>query len=362
MYNWMLFLGNVIQSSKCAAYLARHAGLKIGLPTNTPALTLNRLCGSGFQSIVEAAQQIIVGDSNVVIAGGTESMSQAPFVVRDVRFGTSLGKPYEFEDSLWNGLTDQYAKIPMGLTAEKLGEMYNLTRAECDEFALRSQTRWRLANNAGYFKNEITPITLKTRKGEEQFAVDEHPRETTIETLTKLPTVFKKDGLVTAGSASGVSDGASALVVVSESAISKFHLQPMVRVVAWHSVGCDPTIMGIGPVEAVRVVCKKGGVPLEKVDLIEVNEAFGAQALSVQKELKIENDRFNVNGGAIALGHPLAASGARISGHLAHEMKYVFFQFIYYLINELFSDVVVPNTVLDQLVLVVVKVLLFSLN
>jgi len=313
--------GNVIQSSKDAAYLSRHVGLRIGLPIQTPALTLNRLCGSGFQAVVEAAHQIIAGESNVVIAGGTESMSQAPFVVRGTRFGTALGKPIEFEDSLWSGLTDLYAKLPMGLTAEKLGEMYKLTRNECDEFALRSQTRWRLANNAGYFKNEITPIAIKTRKGDVQFAVDEHPRETTIETLAKLPPVFKKDGLVTAGSASGVSDGAAALVVASETAVSKFHLQPLVRVVAWHSVGCDPTIMGIGPVEAVRTVCKKSGVPLEKIDLVEVNEAFGAQCLSVQKELNIENDRFNVNGGAIAIGHPLASSGARITGHLAHEMK-----------------------------------------
>jgi acetyl-CoA acyltransferase 2 len=313
--------GNVIQSSKCAAYLARHVGLRIGLPVEVPAVTVNRLCGSGFQSIVDGAHQIIAGDSNVVIAGGSESMSQAPFVVRGTRFGTTFGKPMEFEDSLWTGLTDQHIKTPMALTAEKLGSMYKLSRQDVDDFALRSQTRWRLANNAGYFKNEITPVALKSKKGEQQFLVDEHPRETTIETLTKLAPVFQKDGLVTAGNASGICDGAAAVVVASESAVQSQHLQPIVRLVAWHAIGCDPSIMGIGPVGAIRAVCEKSGIPLEKIDLVEVNEAFAAQCLAVQKELKIESDRFNVNGGAIALGHPLASSGTRIIGHLAHEMK-----------------------------------------
>uniref|UniRef100_A0AC34PUT0 Uncharacterized protein n=1 Tax=Panagrolaimus sp. JU765 TaxID=591449 RepID=A0AC34PUT0_9BILA len=313
--------GNVISSSKCSGYMPRHIGLRIGVPDHVPALMVHRQCGSGFQSIIEGAQQIIAGDSNVVLAGGADVMSQAAHCVRGTRFGTVFGKPTEFEDSLWSALNDPYAKMPMAMTAEKLGEMYKLTRKDCDEFALRSQTRWRLANNAGYFKNEIVPVAVKTKKGDQEFAVDEHPRETTIENLTKLPPVFKKDGLVTAGNASGICDGAGAVVVASEAAVSKFSLQPLVRLVDWQAVGCDPTIMGIGPVEAIRRICTRTKIPLEKIDLIEVNEAFAAQCLSVQRELKVENDRFNVNGGAIAVGHPLAASGSRITGHLAHEMK-----------------------------------------
>lgn len=316
-----VIFGNVIQSSKDAAYLARHVGLRIGLPENVPAVTVNRLCGSGFEAIIQGAQQIICGDSHVVLAGGTESMTQAPFTVRGVRFGVPLGSNVGFEDTLWQGLTDWHINTPMGMTAENLGAKYNVTRREADEYALKSQNRWRLANNAGYFKAEIEPIKLKTKKGEEIFEVDEHPRETTIESLEKLPPVFKKDGLVNAGNASGVCDGAAALVVSDESSLQKHHLTPLARVVGWAVVGCDPAIMGIGPVGAIRNLVKKTGVALENVDLVEINEAFAAQALSVQRELKIESDRLNVSGGAIALGHPLGASGARISGHMVHELR-----------------------------------------
>uniref|UniRef100_A0A914BUD8 Mitochondrial 3-ketoacyl-coa thiolase n=1 Tax=Acrobeloides nanus TaxID=290746 RepID=A0A914BUD8_9BILA len=318
--NHVIF-GNVIQSSKDAAYLSRHVALRIGLPVHTPAVTINRLCGSGFEAIINGAQQILVGDSNVVIAGGTESMSQAPFAVRGIRFGTTLGANYQFEDTLWQGLTDQQIKTPMGITAEKLGAQYKLTRKEVDEFALRSQTRWRLSNNNGYFKNEITPIKIKGKKGEVSFEVDEHPRDTTIEILSGLKPVFQEGGLVTAGNASGIGDGASAVVVASEESVKKHHLTPLVRIVGWHTVGCDPSIMGIGPVDAIRGLCKKTNVSLDQVDIIDVNEAFAAQCAAVQKELKIESDRFNVNGGAIALSHPLAASGARITAHLAHELR-----------------------------------------
>jgi acetyl-CoA acyltransferase 2 len=248
-------------------------------------------------------------------------MSQAPFVVRNVRFGTALGGKYEFEDSLWQGLTDQHIKTPMGITAEKLGAMYKVTRQEVDDFALSSQTRARLAANGGYFKSEICPVQIKTKKGPASFEIDEHPRETTVESLQKLKPVFQKDGLVTAGNASGVCDGAASLILASEEAVQKFKLTPLVRVVGYHITGCDPNIMGIGPVEAIRGLCKKTGVDLKDVDLVEVNEAFAAQAVAVQKELKVENDRYNVNGGAIAIGHPLAASGARISSHLTYELK-----------------------------------------
>uniref|UniRef100_A0AC35U7K7 3-ketoacyl-CoA thiolase, mitochondrial n=1 Tax=Rhabditophanes sp. KR3021 TaxID=114890 RepID=A0AC35U7K7_9BILA len=315
-----IVFGNVIQSSKDSIYLSRHVGLKIGLQESTPAVVVNRLCGSGFQSIVDASHQIISGDSQIVISGGTESMSQSPFIVRGTRFGTTLGKPIEFEDSLWSGLTDSYIKTPMGLTAEKLGAMYKVTRADADNYALQSQTRWKLANGAGYFKSEITPITLKSKKGEVVFATDEHPRPATIEALGKLPPVFQKDGLVTAGTASGICDGAAAVVVASEEAVKAHKLQPLVRIVGWHVVGCDNTIMGIGPVPAIRGLLKKTKMTLDQMDYVEVNEAFAAQALAVQRELKVDNEKFNVNGGAIALGHPLAASGTRIVAHMAHEL------------------------------------------
>ncbi|CAK5076745.1 unnamed protein product [Meloidogyne enterolobii] len=306
-----VIFGNVIQSSKDAAYLARHVGLRVEIPVHVPAVTVNRLCGSGFEAIVQAAQQIISGDSKVVLAGGTESMSQAPFAVRNIRFGSQLGVNYEFEDVLWQGLVDQQIKMPMGITAENLGEKYKITRQEADEYAAKSQQRWRLANNAGYFKSEIEPIKIKGKKGTETlFEVDEHPREVSAEQLAKLPPVFK-----------GVCDGASAVIVADEESVEKHHLTPLVRILGWQSVGCDPTIMGIGPVEAIRILCKKSGVELNKIDLIEVNEAFAPQVLSVQRELGIDLDRLNVNGGAIALGHPLAASGARITAHLAYELK-----------------------------------------
>lgn len=317
-----VIFGNVIQSSKDAAYLARHVGLRVEIPVHVPAVTVNRLCGSGFEAIVQAAQQIISGDSKVVLAGGTESMSQAPFAVRNIRFGSQLGVNYEFEDVLWQGLIDQQIKTPMGITAENLGEKYKITRQEADEYAAKSQQRWRLANNAGYFKSEIEPIKIKGKKGAETlFEVDEHPREVSAEQLAKLPPVFKKNGLVNAGNASGVCDGAAAVIVADEESVEKHHLTPLVRILGWQSVGCDPTIMGIGPVEAIRILCKKSGVELNKIDLIEVNEAFAPQVLSVQRELGIDLDRLNVNGGAIALGHPLAASGARITAHLAYELK-----------------------------------------
>uniref|UniRef100_A0A1I7S134 3-ketoacyl-CoA thiolase, mitochondrial n=1 Tax=Bursaphelenchus xylophilus TaxID=6326 RepID=A0A1I7S134_BURXY len=315
-----VIFGNVVQSSKCAAYLSRHVLLRVGIPIEKPAVTINRLCGSGFEAITQGAQQIIAGDSEVVLAGGTENMSQHPYVVRQGRFGIPLGANVEFEDVLWSLLTDQYTKIPMGLTAEKLGAKYGVTRQETDAFALASQTRWKHANNAGYFKAEIEPLKLKTRKGEETFEVDEHPRETTAESLAKLPPVFQKDGLVTAGNASGISDGAAAAVVASAEAVQKYKLQPLARLVDWRAVGCDPTIMGIGPVGAVEWILKKHKLTFDNIDLVEVNEAFAPQVLAVQKALNIPSEKLNVNGGAIALGHPLAASGARITAHLCHEL------------------------------------------
>ncbi|KAF1760124.1 hypothetical protein GCK72_008370 [Caenorhabditis remanei] len=316
-----VIFGNVVASSRDGIYLTRHIGLKAGVPQNVGALTVNRLCGSGFQAVVNAAQAIKLGEANIVLAGGTENMSMVPFAVRDIRFGTALGKKYEFEDMLWDSLSDPYAKLAMGQTAEKLGAQYKVTRQEADEFALRSQTLWKKAQEAGIYKNEIVGITVKGRKGEENFDVDEHPRPTTTESLAKLKPVFQKDGLVNAGNASGISDGAAALVVAGEDSVKAKGLKPLARVVAYSAVGCDPTIMGIGPAPAIREVLKQSGLKIGDIDIFEVNEAFAPQALAVQRELGIPMDKLNVNGGAIALGHPLAASGARISTHIVHELQ-----------------------------------------
>lgn len=317
-----IIFGNVVASSKDGIYMTRHIGLKSGVPQNVGALTVNRLCGSGFQALINATQQIKLGDSKLVVAGGSENMTQVPFAVRNIRFGTALGVKYEFEDMLWESLSDTYAKLAMGQTAEKLGAQYKVSRAEADEYALRSQQLWKKAQDAGIYKEEIAPMTVKGKKGEETFEVDEHPRpSTTMESLTKLKPVFQKDGLINAGNASGISDGAAALVVAGEEAINKYGLKPMVRVVGYATVGCDPTIMGIGPAPAIRQVLAQTGLKIDDVDIFEVNEAFAPQVLAVQRELGIPMDKLNLNGGAIALGHPLGASGARISVHLVHELK-----------------------------------------
>ncbi|XP_077978426.1 3-ketoacyl-CoA thiolase, mitochondrial-like [Glandiceps talaboti] len=313
--------GNVAPSSKDGAYIARHTALRAGVPQDVPALTVNRLCGSGFQSLVSGAQDIVVGDAEVVLTGGSENMSQAPFVVRGVRFGTRLGQDLEFEDQLWQTLTDMHIKTPMGITAETLGEKCDVSRQDCDEFALRSQTRWQAANAAGYFKEEMAPIEIKSRKGPVAVDTDEHPRPATIEQLAKLPPVFKKNGRVTAGNASGICDGAGAVILASENAVQKHNLTPLARVVGYHISGCDPHIMGIGPVPAVSKALVKNGLSLGDIDIVEVNEAFAAQYLAVEKELGLDPEKTNVNGGAIALGHPVGASGSRITAHLTHELK-----------------------------------------
>lgn len=224
-------------------YLARHVSLHCGIPIERPALAVNRLCGSGFQSVVNGAQDIIVGGAKVVLTGGVESMSLAPYIVRNIRFGTALGKNYELEDSLWAGLTDSYCKLPMALTAEKLGEKFNVTRQKTDEFSYASQQKWAKANAEGAFKAEIVPVPVKVKGKEVAFEVDEHPRpQTTLEGLAKLPSLFKKDGLVTAGTASGIGDGASAIILASEEAVKEYNLKPLARLVAYSAVGVDPTV------------------------------------------------------------------------------------------------------------------------
>ncbi|KAJ8686802.1 hypothetical protein QAD02_022596 [Eretmocerus hayati] len=318
-----VIFGNVLPlSSSDGAFMPRHVLLKCGIPLEKPALGVNRLCGSGFQAIVSGAQSITTGEAKIVLTGGVENMSQMPFVVRNVRFGTALGSKYEFEDSLWLGLIDTHCGLPMGMTAEKLGAQFKVTRQEVDNFALRSQHLWKAANDNGYFKAEIAPVTLKSKKGEKTIEVDEHPRpQTKIEDLTKLPSIFQKDGLVTAGTASGVCDGAGAVILASEDAVKTNGLKPIARLLGYSTVGVDPSIMGIGPSPAIKSLLSAAGKSLNDIELVEINEAFGAQTLACAKDLSLDINKLNVNGGAIALGHPLAASGSRITAHLVHELR-----------------------------------------
>jgi acetyl-CoA acyltransferase 2 len=314
-------VGNVMQTSADAIYCARHVGLKSGLPIETPALTVNRLCGSGFQAIVNGAEQLVLGETQAVLVAGTENMTQSPFILRGARQGWQFGKAPPVEDSLWSALTDSYTGTPMAVTAENLAVKYGITRQQCDELALASQQRWAAANEAGRFKSEIAPLELSTRKGPTTFAVDEHPRpQSNMESLGKLAPVFKKDGMVTAGNASGICDGAAALVLVTEEYAKQKGLKPLARLVQWGVAGVDPNIMGIGPAPAIRSALARAELKQSDVDLFEVNEAFAPQYLAVEKELGLDRAKTNVDGGAIAIGHPLGASGARITAHLVYEL------------------------------------------
>ncbi len=313
--------GNVIQSSPDAIYLARHIGLMAGVPTEVGAMTLNRLCGSGFQAFITAAELMMTEQASCVLAGGTESMSQAPHVIRGARWGLPLGKG-GLEDSLMTGLFDTYPNLPMGMTAENLAEQYELTQDEVDTFSALSQQRYQAAHEAGRFAQEIAPVELKSKKGVTLFAKDEHPRpESTVEGYKKLPRVFKKDGVVHPGAASGINDGAASAVLSTRSFADKKGLAPLGRLVNWAVTGCDPRIMGIGPAPAIRKLMERAEFKLSDIDLFEVNEAFAPQYLAVEKELGLPRESTNVDGGAIAVGHPLAASGARITLHLLYELK-----------------------------------------
>jgi acetyl-CoA acetyltransferase family protein len=316
-----VIVGNVMQTSADAIYCARHVGLKSGLPITTPALTVNRLCGSGFQAIINGCEQLLLGETSAVLVSGTENMTQAPHILRGARDGWPFGKAPQVEDSLWSALTDSYNNTPMAVTAENLATKYGISRADCDAYALSSQQRWAAANEKGYFKDEITPVEITTKKGTTQFQVDEHPRpQTTLEILGKLPPVFKKDGVVTAGNASGICDGAASLVVVTEEFAKSKGLTALARIVSWGVAGVDPSIMGIGPAPAIKNALARAELKLADMDLVEVNEAFAPQYLAVEKELGLDRAKTNVNGGAIALGHPLGASGARITTHLVYEL------------------------------------------
>src|ERR1700704_4459009 len=313
--------GNALQTSGDAIYGARHVALKAGVPFERPALTVNRLCGSGIQSIISGAQMIQLGEAQTVLVGGMESMSQAPHVIRGARSGFPLGGG-KLEDRLMVALLDTYCNTPMAGTAENLARKFEIAREDQDAYALRSQQEAKRAQDAGYFAEEIVPVEVKSRKGTVMFDADDHLRpETSMEGLGKLRPAFAKDGFVTAGNASGIVDGAAALIICDEDYLKRRSVKPHGRIVSWAYAGVEPEIMGIGPVPATRQALEKAGLKLSDIDLVEVNEAFAAQYLAVEKELGLDRSRTNVNGGAIALGHPLGATGTRLVLTLLHELQ-----------------------------------------
>jgi acetyl-CoA acetyltransferase family protein len=320
--------GNAQQTSGDALYGARHVGLRAGLPIETPALTVNRLCGSGMQAIVSAAQMIQTDEAKIVLAGGMEAMSQAPFVIRG-RDGFTLAPGGKLEDSLMVALLDTYCGLYMANTAELYGEQQGITRLAQDEFALRSQQRADAAYKEGRIQEELVPVPLRNSKGEptgDSLTEDDHRRpQTTMEGLAKLKPAFGpssgKPGTVTAGNASGIVDGAAAVVVMSLEEVRKRNMEPLGRIVSWGIAGVEPNVMGRGPVPATKIALQKAGLNLDYIDLIEVNEAFAAQYLAVEKELGLDREKVNVNGGAIALGHPLGATGTRLVITLLYELR-----------------------------------------
>jgi acetyl-CoA acyltransferase 2 len=313
--------GNVLQTSSDAVYGARHIGLKAGIPVEVPALTVNRLCGSGIQAAISGAQMIRLDEAAIVMTGGTESMSQAPHVIRGARTGLRLGQG-QLEDTLWSALLDTHCGCTMAGTAENCAAKYGVSRQEQDCYAVRSQRLAAAAWNSGRLAEEVVPVEIKSRKGIEVFDRDDHMRpDSTVESLATLPPAFSKNGCVTAGNASGIVDGAAALILASASAAKSLALEPLARLTHWATVGVEPALMGMGPVPATRLALERAGLTLSDIDLIEVNEAFAAQYLSVEKELGLDRERVNVNGGAIALGHPLGATGTRLLWTLTLELR-----------------------------------------
>ncbi len=304
---------------------SRQIAINSGLGVETPATTLNRLCGSGLQSVVFAAQAIKAGDADCIVAGGMENMSQAPFYLKKARWGYKMAVPSEeiIDGMVYDGLWDVFGDYHMGITAENLAEQYNISREQQDEFAYNSQLKTKHAQENGKFDDQIVPVSIPKRKGDStQFKTDEHPRpDVTIDSLSKLKPVFKKDGTVTAGSASGINDGAAAMIVCSESKAKNLDLKPLAFIRSYGLAGVDPSVMGIGPVPAIQKALSKAGLSIDDIDLIELNEAFAAQSLACLSDLPIAAEKLNVNGGAIALGHPIGASGAVILVKLLHEMK-----------------------------------------
>jgi len=319
-----IIFGNVMQTSQDAIYVSRHIGLKAGCRIETPALTVNRLCGSGFEAIVQGARLLMLGEAQAVLVGGTESMSQAPHIIRGARWGDlRLGPAGKLEDYLWESLLDANCGLTMAQTAENLADKLGISRLACDEFALLSQQRTAAAWESGKFNEEITPVEIAGKKGKvTTFARDEHPRpDATLESLAKLSPYFKKDGTITAGNASGIVDGAAAMVMTTAKYAEQRGLHPIGRLVNWGFAGVEPSLMGIGPVPASRSALQRASMKLEHMHLVEVNEAFAPQYLAVEKELGLNREITNVNGGAIALGHPLAASGARLTLTILHELR-----------------------------------------
>ena len=314
-------VGNALQTSGDAIYGARHVALKAGVPAERPALTVNRLCGSGIQSVVSGAHMILLDEARNALVGGMESMSMAPHVIYGARSGFGLGQG-KLEDSLMVALLDTYCNTTMAGTAENLARRYEISREEQDAYALRSQQEAKRAQDAGVFAEEITPVEVKTRKGVKVVEADDHLRpDTTLEVLAKLPTAFSKDGFVTAGNASGIVDGAAMLVIAGGEFVKEKNLSPAGRIVSWAYAGVEPDVMGIGPVPAIRKALERANLKLSDIDLVEVNEAFACQYLAVEKELGLDRSKTNVNGGAIALGHPLGASGTRLILTALNELK-----------------------------------------
>jgi acetyl-CoA acyltransferase 2 len=313
-------VGNVLQTSSDAIYGARHVALKAGVPVHVPALTVNRLCGSGLQAAISGAQLIQLGEADIVLTGGIENMSQAPHVIRGLRTGLRLGQG-KLEDYLYEALLDPYCGLFMAQTAEKCAVKYGISRDAQDQYALRSQQAAARAWAGGRFRDEVVPVEIKTRRGVTVVDKDDHLRpDTTLEGLAKLPPAFSKDGSVTTGNASGIVDGGAALILASERAVREKSLTPLARLVSWACVGVEPAYMGMGPAPATRKALERAGLALGDIDLIEVNEAFAGQYLAVEKELELDRDRTNVNGGAIALGHPLGMTGTRLLVTLTLEL------------------------------------------
>ena len=316
-------MGNILSAGQ-GMNISRQVAIHSGLPVETPAFTINRACGSGVQAIALAAQAIKAGDADVIIAGGVENMDLAPYYLKNARYGYGLSAPQDgiVDGMLCDGLMDVFNDYHMGVTAENLAEQYSITRQEQDEFAYKSQIKCKTAMDEGKFEDEIVPVMVPQRKGDPiEFKVDEHPRETTIEGLSKLRPAFKKDGTVTAGNSSGINDGAAAVLVITDEKAKESGIRPTASIISYAVAGVDPSIMGIGPVPAMQKALDKAGLSLQDIDLFELNEAFAAQSLAVLRDMPIPQDKLNVNGGAIALGHPVGASGTRILVTLLHEMK-----------------------------------------
>ncbi|GAA0748314.1 acetyl-CoA C-acetyltransferase [Clostridium oceanicum] len=316
-----VIMGNVLQAG-LGQNSTRQAAVKAGIPIEVPSFTINKVCGSGLRSVSLATQLIKLGDDDIVVAGGTESMSTAPYLLQKARWGHRMGDGKVVDEMIKDGLWEAFNNYHMGITAENIAEQWGITREAQDEFSAKSQQKAEKAIKEGRFKDEIVPVVIKSRKGETVFDTDEFPRfGTTKESLSKLRPAFKKDGTVTAGNASGINDGAAALVIMSEEKAKELGIKPLAKIVSYGSSGVDPSIMGYGPFHATKKTLERANLKIEDLDLIEANEAFAAQSLAVAKDLGFDMDKVNVNGGAIALGHPIGCSGARILTTLLYEME-----------------------------------------